>query len=337
MSRWLQRIVVLGLLGLAGTLAGCGTHSAAAGTRTAALAMSIQRLRPDGSFKFVTQISLRNRGNRPIYLTERAFHACTQSLSGGLNGKTECISPYYSTWEGQTIGKFFAFPTTLRPRESIQANVTWLDLYIVPMSPVTIRLAITSAVHASQSLPATVMNPYSGNLIESLLFSLTKSVDKFHASPYNPKHYWPTYDTWVSQSPLQPIPGSTARQLDILAIDTRSVTFAGTKGGPAFVNFGQPVSNPAEQYDAWMPGVLSSQYWGAPWGKVYYGVTANGTVFLTFTPPNVASTDPTKYASTSSGTNKGVRTGNGAWTNGNVRVFTVAHPNNDVPLRSIWG
>lgn len=311
MSQWLRRMAILGSLGLAGTLAGCGTHTVSVGTRTAGLVMSIQSITPIQAQEFMIQTSLRNRGSRPVYITQRAFRACAQSSSGGLRGHTLCFSPASSTWEGKTIGKFLALPMTLKPEQSIQVNVVWPDLYIVPMSPVQIRLAITSSVQTSKSIPATLLNPYSENLIYSLLVNLTHAVDTFHNSPYNPNHFWPTYDTYVSQSPLQPTTGTTARQIDLSAVNTKSVTFI-------------------QQSHPQTPDVLSSEFTGAPWGEAYYGVTSNGTVFLTFVPPNVAATDSNNGDNMAS-------TGNGAWTSGNVRVFTVAHPNNGVLLSSIWG
>ena len=328
-----KRMVIFGSLCLTSSLAACGTQSATpTADQTGGLTISVKGVSPVQSQEFMVQTSIDNQGSRPVYIRQNSFNFCVTSVDGGLNGQSECYAPASSAWEGRTIGKFFALPVTLKPGKSIQVNLMWQDLYMAPSSA-TVSLGVTSSVHTSANIPASELVPYSENLIHTLLVNLTHAVDKFHNSPYNPKHFWPTYDAYSANQTLQPVAGS-ARQLDISAVDNNLVTLTGYYSG----EFGQKASNPAEQYNAQTPDVLSSQYPGAPWGQEdYYGVTANGTVFLTFTPPNVPATDSNNISDGNGANTNGTSTGNGAWTNGNVRAFTAAHSNNGILLSSIWG
>jgi hypothetical protein len=140
-----------------------------------------------------------------------------------------------------------------------------------------------------------------GKLFNTII-QLQSSVNDYHVTLNNPKNYYPTFFVYGNSNGTvtnknQPTP-SYAAEIDLNAIDDKQHSF------------GQNSSINNASWAAYIPN-----------DGEYFGVTSNGIVFATSTPPDTQPDDATQ------GLNNG-NSGDGGWTNNNIQVYvTCGMPN----------
>lgn len=132
----------------------------------------------------------------------------------------------------------------------------------------------------------------------NIITQLQNSVQEYHDAASNPKHWYPTFFAYGNSAGKVPRlnqpTSSYAAEIDLNAVDNKEHPL-----GQVYV----PADAP------WQTSI--------PKDGEYFGVTSNGIVFATSTPPDTQPDDATQ------GLNEG-NSGDGGWSNNNIQVYVTS-------------
>ena len=252
----------------------------------------------------------RNTTAQAEYLTRSDFAltATSPQGSGGLHAEHWTITPIRVWYQTRTLGLNHAFPVSLAPHHSL---TIFAQVPRVPMAPLTqaawsVNLGAWQLRHV---LSSAVWPPLSQPVLQQTIERAQTAVDAFTQASANIKQDAPT-NTPKLLATTQPLAGQRAQEIDLQAwtaldgVRPQIITNPNHLGLPTWMSY------PANR-------------------RVYWGITAQKTVFATWTPPQIPATDSRQTPNAGG-------TGNGAWTVGNTRVFTMQHPNHGVALYTLW-
>lgn len=307
MSRHFSWFALLGMsLPLPLLLSGCGRKPVA----PPPTALSAWHITQTQASSVTIRYLWRNTTKQSEYLTrdDLALTAASPQGSGGLHAEQWTTIPTRVWYQTSTLGLNHAFPVSLAPHHQL---TIFAQIPRVPMAPLTHATWSVNlgALQVRHILPASVWPALSHPVLQQAIERVQTAVDAFTQASANTKQYAPT-NTAKLLATTQPLAGQQAREIDLQAWTALDGNRPQIITQPK--NLGLP---------AWMTYPANH--------RVYWGLTAQKTVFATWTPPQIPATDSHQKPNVGG-------TGNGAWTVGTTRVFTMQHPNHGVALYTIW-
>jgi hypothetical protein len=290
----------------AALLSGCG-HQAAPPPPPTLSALTVTQAH---ARSFILRYMWRNTTHHSEYLTvsDMSLQAVSPQGSGGLAAEQFAVTPSRMWYQTGTIGLNHAFPVAVKPGQTL---TVFAQVPRIPMAPLTQAQWTVNlgALQTTQSLAHDTLAAISQPALQQALERAQTAIDQYTQASANAKQYAPT-NTVKALAASQPLAGQRAQEIDLRAWTPAEGARPVLPTQPQKLGLPRWTAYPANN-------------------TVYWGITAQKTVFATWTPPQIPATDSTVKPNTPG-------TGNGAWTIGNTTVFTVQHPNHGVALYTIW-